>query len=91
VRLKNNRYEPNDVVNDSDIAGLVATVDSIVPYYNNGYQVILDDDDYTFDTTSTYALVEKVGTAGASFVYKVLAIMGDRSSLVETDTVFIYY
>jgi hypothetical protein len=91
VRLKNDRYQPNDVVNDSDIAGLVATVDSIVPYYNNGYQVILDDDDYTFDTTSTYALVEKVGTAGISFVYKVLAIMGDRSSLVETDTVFIYY
>jgi hypothetical protein len=90
VRLKNNRYEPNDVVNDSDIAGLVATVDQVAPYYNNGIQIILDDD-YTFDTTSTYALVEKVGTAGASFVYKVLAIMGDRSSLVETDTVFIYY
>jgi len=91
VRLKNDRYEPNDVVNDSDIAGLVATVDSIVPYYNNGYQIILDDDDYSFDTTSTYALVEKVGTAGISFVYKVLAIMGERDSLVVTDTVFIYY
>jgi hypothetical protein len=90
VRLKNNRYEPNDVVNDSDIAGLVATVDQVAPYYNNGIQIILDDD-YTFDTTSTYALVEKVGTAGASFVYKVLAIMGDRAGIVTADTVFIYY
>jgi hypothetical protein len=90
VRLKNNRYEPNDVVNDSDIAGLVATVDQVAPYYNNGIQIILDDD-YTFDTTSTYALVEKVGTAGASFVYKVLAIMGDRAGIVTSDTVFIYY
>jgi hypothetical protein len=90
VRLKNNRYEPNDVVNDSDIAGLVATVDQVAPYYNNGIQIILDDD-YTFDTTSTYALVEKVGTAGISFVYKVLAIMGDRSGIVTGDTVFIYY
>jgi hypothetical protein len=62
-----------------------------VPYYNNGYQIILNDDDYSFDTTSTYALVEKVGTAGISFVYKVLAIMGERDELVVTDRVFIYY
>jgi hypothetical protein len=91
VKLSSNKYAPNDVIGDSDIAGLVATVDSVVPYYNNGYQIILDDDDYSFDTTSTYALVEKVGTAGTSFIYKVLAIMGDRTSLVVTDTLFIYY
>jgi hypothetical protein len=91
VKLSSNKYAPNDVINDNDIAGLVATVDSVVPYYNNGYQVVLDDDDYEFDTTSTYALVEKVGTAGTSFIYKVLAIMGDRAETVITDRVFIYY
>jgi hypothetical protein len=91
VKLKSNKYTPNDVIRDADIVGAVIPVDSIVPYYNNGYQIILDDDDYEFDTISTYALVEKVGTLGISFVYKVLAIMGERSSLVETDRLFIYY
>jgi hypothetical protein len=90
VRLRNQFYEPNDVVSSPDISGLVIPIDDINPLYQQGLQIILDDE-YSFDTTSTYALVEKVSTTGIFFNYKVVAIMGERSSLVVTDTLFIYY
>ena len=90
VKLRNAFYNPDDRIDNSDIVGTVAVVDSITPYYSNGLQIIFTDD-YTFDTTSTYALVEITGTEGIFFTYKILATMGDRSSLVETDTIFMYY
>jgi hypothetical protein len=90
VRLRNQFYEPNDVISSPDISGLVIPIDDINPLYQQGLQIILDDE-YSFDTTSTYALVEKVSTVGIFFNYKIVAIMGERSSLVETDTLFIYY
>jgi hypothetical protein len=90
VKLRNAFYNPDDRIDNSDIVGTVAVVSSITPYYSNGLQIIFTDD-YTFDTTSTYALVEITGTEGIFFTYKILATMGDRSSLVETDTIFMYY
>ena len=90
VRLRNQFYEPNDIINSTDITGIVIPITQIAPLYQQGLQIILDDD-YTFDSTSTYALVEQVSTTGILFNYKVVAIMGDRTSLVETDTLFIYY
>jgi hypothetical protein len=90
VKLKNANYNPDDRIINSDIVGSVISIDSIVPHYTNGLQIILDDD-YTLDTISTYALVEITGTEGIFFTYKILAIMGNRSSLVETDRVFLYY
>jgi hypothetical protein len=90
VKLKNPFYQPNDIVGSSDIVGAITLIDSIDPLYQQGLQIVLDDD-YSFDTDSTYALVEKFGTTGIEFNYKVVAIMGDRSSLVVTDRVFIYY
>jgi hypothetical protein len=90
VKLKSANYNPDDRIDNSDIVGTVAVVSSITPYYSNGLQIIFTDD-YTFDTTSTYALVEITGTEGIFFTYKILATMGDRSSLVETDTIFMYY
>jgi len=80
-------YEPDDVINLSNVVGEVIPVTQVSPLYNIGYQIILDDDDYTFNTTSPYALVEQISTG----VFKILAIMGDRSSTVVTDTLFIYY
>ena len=80
-------YEPDDVINLSNVVGDVIPVVQVAPLYNIGYQIILDDDDYTFNTTSPYALVEQISTG----VFKILAIMGDRSSTVVTDTLFIYY
>jgi hypothetical protein len=80
-------YEPDDVINLSNVVGDVIPVTQVSPLYNIGYQIILDDDDYTFNTTSPYALVEQISTG----VFKILAIMGDRSSTVVTDTLFIYY
>jgi len=90
VKLRNANYNPDDRINNSDIVGTVAVVNQIAPYYSNGLQIIFTDD-YTFDTTSTYALVEITGTEGIFFTYKILATMGNRSSLVETDTIFMYY
>ena len=90
VKLVNKNYEPNDIVSNNDITGTIIPIDAISPIYSQGLQILLDDD-YTFDTTSTYALIEQVGTVGINFIYKIVAIMGDRSSLVVTDTVFIYY
>ena len=90
VRLRNQFYEPNDTISSPDISGLIIPIDDINPLYQQGLQIILDDE-YSFDTTSTYALVEKLSTTGIGFNYKVVAIMGDRSSLVVTDTLFIYY
>jgi hypothetical protein len=90
VRLKDTRYNADDRVTPNDIVGAVRDVTQVAPLYDHGYQIILDDD-YEFDTTSTYALVEVVGLIGGVTTYKVLAIMGSRTSLVETDTIFIYY
>ena len=90
VRLKNATYKADDRITNSDLSGVVMSVDSVIPYYDNGYQIVLDDD-YTLDTTSTYALAEITGTEGIFYTYKILAIMGERDSLVETDRVFIYY
>jgi hypothetical protein len=90
VKLKSANYNPDDRIVNSDLVGSVISIDSIVPHYTNGLQIILDDD-YTLDTISTYALVEITGTEGIFFTYKILAIMGNRSSLVETDRVFLYY
>jgi hypothetical protein len=90
VRLKDSRYNADDRVTPNDIVGAVIDVVQVAPLYDHGYQIILDDD-YTFDTTSTYALVEVSGIQDGVTTYKVLAIMGSRTSLVETDTIFIYY
>ena len=90
VRLKDSRYNADDRVTPNDIVGAVIDVVQVAPLYDHGYQIILDDD-YEFDTTSTYALVEVSGIQDGVTTYKVLAIMGSRTSLVETDTIFIYY
>ena len=90
VRLKDSRYSADARITESDIVGVVIPVDQVAPLYDHGFQIILDDD-YEFDTTSTYALVEIAGTDGIFITYKILAIMGSRTSLVETDTLFIYY
>jgi hypothetical protein len=90
VKLKNKTYKPDDRITVSDLVGITLPITSITPYYSNGLQIIFDDD-YVLDTISNYALVEVTGTDGIFFTYKILAIMGDRSSLVETDRVFLYY
>jgi hypothetical protein len=90
VKLKDSRYNADDRINPSDIIASVIDVVQVAPLYDHGYQIILDDD-YEFDTTSTYALAEVAGVIDGDTTYKVLAIMGSRTSLVETDTLFIYY
>jgi hypothetical protein len=90
VRLKDSKYNADDRVNANDIIGAVIDVVQVAPLYDHGYQIILDDD-YEFDTTSTYALVEIASVQGSETTYKILATMGSRTSLVETDTIFIYY
>jgi hypothetical protein len=90
VRLRDGFYNPNDLVSATDFIGAIRPVTQIAPISYHGIQIIMDDD-YTFDTTSTYALVELLPTVANATNYKIVAIMGDRSSLVETDRVFIYF
>ena len=90
VELKNNFYEPNDIVNNTDFIGSGITVTQIAPLYSHGIQIIFASNT-NFNTTSTYALVEQVSTIGSTVNYKIVAIMGDRTSLVNTDRLFIYY